>query len=358
MEHAKEKAAWIAIDTVIIILTLAGNVLTICAIVLSKKLSELLSNRYIFSLAVSDLMVGLTIPYHLAFTIGKTMLPSYKTTCVLRFVFIILACSSSIYNLLAIAADRYIAIVLPFHYSRYMSKRIVYCIVFSGWCLSFTIATTPIYWNDWKSGCNCTLESVLPEKYINFIVTPMFLSIWLVMSLLYFRIWREAAEHAKRLSQATQSKQKNILKENKSVQMVLLILGCFSVCWLPYFVIITFMRFYVNFESYLLYEATFTMAVMNSCMNPVIYAWKNKNFRKAFGCMLRCRSPRTLNQEPNYITDHVPSGKTKRNSMTVICGDGIIVEDGTKTIEMQCGRKCDENSDATIVTTCVATNEM
>ncbi|XP_065171751.1 histamine H2 receptor-like [Atheta coriaria] len=314
-EIAPEVITWIVIDSIIICLTLAGNILTICAIKLSKKISELLSNRYIFSLAVSDLLVGLTLPYHLAFTIDD-YLGSHESTCILRFVLIILACSSSIYNLLAIAADRYIAIVLPFFYSRHMTRRVVWSIVFSGWCLSIGIASMPIYWNTYEPG-KCTQDHVLPAQYVNFIITPMFLSIWLAMSVLYMRIWREAAEHAKRLRTAANfpgasAKQRKSLKENKSVQMVLLILGCFSLCWFPYFFVLTYMRLYNGRSLPEVYEAVFTLAVSNSWMNPLIYAWKSKNYRNAFWCLLKCKSPRNLNKEPNFITDHIPGDKSRK----------------------------------------------
>lgn len=106
---------------------------------------------------------------------------------------------------------------------RHMTRRVVWSIVFSGWCLSIGIASMPIYWNTYEPG-KCTQDHVLPAQYVNFIITPMFLSIWLAMSVLYMRIWREAAEHAKRLRTAANfpgasAKQRKSLKENKSVQV-------------------------------------------------------------------------------------------------------------------------------------------
>ena len=32
----------------------------------------------------------------------------------------------------------------------------------------------------------------------------------------------------------------------------------------------------------------------NSALNPLIYAWKNSGFRRAFGRLLRCKSPDTM----------------------------------------------------------------
>lgn len=77
--------------------------------------------------------------------------------------------------------------------------------------------------------------------------------------------------------------------------MVLLILGCFTICWLPYF-IVACSQIYRLLEnsSAVAYMAAFTLAMSNSAMNPLIYAWKNSAFRQAFINLLKCKSPDTL----------------------------------------------------------------
>lgn len=73
---------------------------------------------------------------------------------------------------------------------------------------------------------------------------------------------------------------------------MILILGCFTVCWLPYFVVATsqIFKFAAN-NSPTYYKAAFSLAMANSGMNPIIYAWKNRTFRRAFGHLLRCKAP-------------------------------------------------------------------
>lgn len=79
------------------------------------------------------------------------------------------------------------------------------------------------------------------------------------------------------------------------LQMVLLILGCFTICWLPYFVVACSQIYrIIERSSAVAYMAAFTLAMSNSAMNPVIYAWKNSNFRQAFINLLKCKSPDTL----------------------------------------------------------------
>lgn len=77
--------------------------------------------------------------------------------------------------------------------------------------------------------------------------------------------------------------------------MVLLILGCFTICWLPYFIVACSQIYrLIENSSAVAYMAAFSLAMSNSAMNPLIYAWKNSNFRQAFINLLKCKSPDTL----------------------------------------------------------------
>jgi len=75
--------------------------------------------------------------------------------------------------------------------------------------------------------------------------------------------------------------------------MVLLILGCFSISWLPYCILV-YVRMFSSSETQLImifYKFAFILVMANSGMNPFIYAWKNANFRRAFQKILHFKSP-------------------------------------------------------------------
>lgn len=203
---------WFVVNVLLISVTVSGNLLTITAILVTRKLRTILANQFVFSLAVSDLLVGLTIPYHMAFYVIQDF-GLGKVNCLLRFVLISFACSSSISNLLVIATDRYAAIVYPLHYIRLITRKTAVTLTLFAWSLSFTVAAVPAVWNDWTPEVNCEVFQILPNNYVNFVICPMFALIWLMMLLLYWRICCEANGQAKRM------KNDAALKDSKSFQV-------------------------------------------------------------------------------------------------------------------------------------------
>lgn len=69
----------------------------------------------------------------------------------------------------------------------------------------------------------------------------------------------------------------------------------------------------LNHSSATLYKGAFSLAMANSGMNPLIYAWKNRNFRKAFSNLLRCKNPDSFTPIDNNNTA-VPNKSRKTSA--------------------------------------------
>ncbi|XP_066595260.1 histamine H2 receptor-like [Prorops nasuta] len=281
---------WIIVDSFLFLFIISGNILTILAITLNRKLRSITCNYFVLSLALSDLLVGLSLPYHIAFYIDNK-LSTKRAACILRFVIISLACGGSIYNLVAISLDRYIAVVYPLKYSLCKTKRLIYIITIMGWVYTINVATIPFYWNIFQEDHPCELENVFSNHYTLAIIIPSFSIVWLSLLLSYCKIYKEARMHVDRLRKCGFHVEKAY---SKSVQEILLVLGCFTIFWLPYLIVITIKTIgWYKDSTHIIYKITFSLALANSGMNPMIYAWKNKNFRKAFMKLIRFQSPNT-----------------------------------------------------------------
>lgn len=93
---------------------------------------------------------------------------------------------------------------------------------------------------------------------------------------------------------------------------MLLVLGSFSVCWMP-FVVVSFAQTLpvIPLQNPIAYRLTSSLAMSNSGINPMIYAWKNAGFRAAFGKLLRCKRPDTSEYRGS------PAPERKRSSVAL-----------------------------------------
>ncbi|GMT30400.1 hypothetical protein PFISCL1PPCAC_21697, partial [Pristionchus fissidentatus] len=131
----------ISVLTVLVVIVVLGNSLVIAAVLLRRRLRSA-TGLLILSLGVADLLVGTVI---LPFSIANEVLAGYwifgETWCTIWLTMDIWMCTASIYNLVAISIDRYIAIIKPLNYPMLVTKFRARCIVAFVWVLSFIICT-------------------------------------------------------------------------------------------------------------------------------------------------------------------------------------------------------------------------
>lgn len=135
--------------SLIIILTVIGNILVILSVFTHKPL-RIVQNFFIVSLAVADLTVAiLVMPLNVAYSIlgewnfGMPLCKMWLTSDVM-------CCTASILNLCAIALDRFWAITDPINYAQKRTLKRVLLMIGGVWVLSLIISSPPLLgWNDW-----------------------------------------------------------------------------------------------------------------------------------------------------------------------------------------------------------------
>ena len=125
-----------------------GNSLVITAVFTSQKLRSV-TNMFIVSLAVADLMLGIMVlPYSSANEVLRYW-PFGTIWCSAWLAVDVWLSTASIFNLCAISLDRYLAITHPFRYPRLMSPTRGKILVASVWIGSFLICFPPLIgWNE------------------------------------------------------------------------------------------------------------------------------------------------------------------------------------------------------------------
>lgn len=283
----------------ITIATILGNVLVCLAAVVNRKLRTV-TNFFVVSLALSDMLVGLLVlPFSAIYEVRRAW-PFGVILCNIWISMDVLLCTVSILNLFAISLDRYIAITRPMRYPSIMTTTKASVALVVIWSVSFLVSFLPIHmgWNTLDGN----IQNINDPTKCNFDVTnstyalidglgTFFLPLT-IMLCTYFRIFRIAREQAKRILSLPKIEGANstyAVDEHKATKTLAVVLGAFTVCWVPYFTLFVLRPFIYSADeevNYDLYSVFLWMGYVNSTLNPTVYTVFNQEFRQAFGDLL------------------------------------------------------------------------
>ena len=268
------------IGSVFCIVITLGNLMIVIAVV-KDPLKKLRSpfNYFVINLAVADLIVGII---SMPIGIYNHTLEYLKTKPdVLKRVFTVtlfISLTASLLCLITLSVDRYVAITFPMKYRSNLTWRKCWIGSFIIWILSLSLPF--IY---------------LKVGYINYLMiyvntAVVIAAITLVMT--YIRIYkflRGQIQRMKEISRTTSNETKMLeskrtLQQKKVTRVFLWILVLFLVCYIPATIIVYILQFCTacRCESiHVMRDTTFYLLTVNSCMNPFVYALKNKHYRHA-----------------------------------------------------------------------------
>ncbi|VDN08569.1 unnamed protein product [Thelazia callipaeda] len=129
--------------TVLIIMIIIGNATVFLAVITDSKLRRMATNKFIASLAVSDLLVGTVVmPLSLYSTISEIRWDLGYYWCQFHLVTGVFSTTASIVHLTAISLDRYFAIMFPTEYQRYSIATSTLPYIIMIWLMSFAVSST------------------------------------------------------------------------------------------------------------------------------------------------------------------------------------------------------------------------
>ncbi|CAM9401887.1 unnamed protein product, partial [Lampetra fluviatilis] len=309
----------------LILFSVVGNSCVVAAIVLERSLQNV-ANYLIGSLAVTDLMVSvLVLPMAALYQVlGRWTLG--QVVCDIFIALDVLCCTSSILHLCAIALDRYWAITNPIDYVNKRTPRRAVIMISLTWLVGFSISIPPML--GWRTpadradpdACKIsqdhgyTIYSTFGAFYIPLIL--MLVLYGRIFKAARFRIRKNAKNREKRVCDvsvalneemmhrrlngaaaaagaATDPRRKTALaRERKTVKTLGIIMGTFIFCWLPFFIVALISPFCgerCRHSPPGVFAVINWLGYSNSLLNPIIYAYFNKDFQNAFKKIVRCR---------------------------------------------------------------------
>lgn len=299
------------------IFILFGNALVIGAVREYNIGRQRAVYSFVGSLAFNDCLVGVAlIPiYYTAIFVNE--LKSEFHFCLSVCSVLLASCSISMFHVLIIAVDRYLAIYFPLQYHILMDSRKIALTIFTTWSLSFVIALLPFI--GWKKAPMkldyCYVDQVLPISYMSFHFTVSFVIPLIITFAIYLQIIAAARRQIRRIGilnsisrnngQPTARTPESILigapssSDLKAITTTATVLGAFVLCYSPTY-ITDFVLFTMNrnrLEPYRVPEITAVfnlLAFANAAVNPVIYCFRYRDFRRSLRAVVSKITPSWL----------------------------------------------------------------
>ncbi|XP_073702369.1 cholecystokinin receptor [Garra rufa] len=345
----------ILLYSLIFLLSVFGNLLIIVVLVVNKRMRTV-TNSFLLSLAISDLMMAV---FCMPFTLIPNLLEDFifgAAMCkIVAYLMGISVCIST-FSLVAIAIERYSAICNPLKSRAWQTRSHAYKVIASTWVLSFLIMTPyPIFSRLMKfPKTNNTMahmcrhdwpKSEVEQAWCILLLFVLFFIPGVVMIIAYGLISRELyrgiqfeleqkkgqcgmkngisstvlyssddgdgcyIQVSKRPNSMEMSaltptgsakvdrprsntSEAKLMAKKRVIRMLIVIVAMFFICWMPLYSVNTWKAFDITSAHRALSGAPISfihlLSYTSACVNPIIYCFMNKRFRKALLTTFSC----------------------------------------------------------------------
>ena len=270
------------IYSILILTNVVGNSLVILVILKSRSMKTPM-NYLILNLAVADLTAGVFLAPSLILrgTFTYPQGPGGDALCRLfNGPLAWLGLYSSVFSLVFIAFDRYYAIMKPFSVRHRITIKRLKIFIPVCWAASGIIIFPFLYFRTFDNKDRVCLLHTTERIYLTiFYVLSLGIFPVGIMSVLYSRVihrlWFKKATNPTTL-QAVRLSRKKVTKT------MLLISVIYVICWFPeliaHFLVNIFPEIFHIHSTW--YDVVHSLIVLNSTVNPVIYAFQSGKFRR------------------------------------------------------------------------------
>ncbi|XP_014467276.1 PREDICTED: octopamine receptor beta-1R-like [Dinoponera quadriceps] len=313
----------------IILCALFGNLLVIVSVMRHRKL-RVITNYFVVSLALADMLVALfAMTFNASVELsGGRWLFGYFMCDVWNSLDVFFS-TVSILHLCCISVDRYYAIVQPLDYPLIMTNLRLGTMLSVVWCSPTVMSFLPIFAGWYTTQEHLEYRRNYPDVCVFqvnkfYAVISSGVSFWvpgIIMIAMYYRIYREADRQERMLyrskvaaallnkhlqingisagltslptvdqsspdpqpEEPPMTSSSKMKRERKAARTLGIIMSAFLACWLPFFLWYIITALCDSCESGdVVVAVVFWVGYFNSALNPLIYAYFNREFRAAF----------------------------------------------------------------------------
>ncbi|XP_069496665.1 formyl peptide receptor 2-like [Ambystoma mexicanum] len=254
----------------------------------SFKMKKTVNTVWFLNLATADLVFILFLPFIIAHTALKFHWPFGNLLCKLSSSAVFLNMFASVFFLMVISIDRCVSVTMPVWSQNHRTPRFAAFIALGVWAVALIISLpififrdtsvrsnghTECYYNMGKD--NVKYRTMISTRFLLGFITP-----FTVIVVCYVII-------------AVTLKKKRMAKGNKPFKIIILVIACFFICWLPYHAF-SFLELYMHSNTMAAGKAltiglplSSSLAYFNSCINPILYVFVGRDFKEAFCTSIR-----------------------------------------------------------------------
>ena len=319
---SKWRKFFIAILVMTLIIGVFGNSLVCIVIYLSSTLKKRVTNYFLLSLAVGDLLCTLLVlPVKIATSSKADRFCMSREVCYIYMTFEPIAFVASITHLFVICIDRFVAIGYPYRYYSLFCMRNIKITIASIWCYALTWGVLHhINWGAFQMGGTFSISNDykchrILDKFPAYLYMVVFVVPCVIMGVLYGRIWyiallhdREIRKHrhitTNLIEQTTLHHRTAVLNTRKSIitsqvlelratKVIVVVLGTYIVCWAPlvFMIIVDTLITKIELDRTPVIIVCEYFPILNSVLNPFIYCLLHNDFQKGLKKVLLERIP-------------------------------------------------------------------
>ncbi|XP_058797073.1 neuropeptides capa receptor-like [Phymastichus coffea] len=295
--------------TTIFICGIFGNVIT-CVVIINNSTMQNATNFYLFSLAVSDLILLLLgLPNELSVFWQQYPWISGKLFCKVRAYTSETSSYVSVLTIMLFSIERYLAVCKPLHFNAMSGLKRPVCFIIGAWivasvcALPFFIYTT-INYIEYPpgSGNNSDISAIcgmmkehLPKNFPLYELSTMlfFLVPMLVIMILYAKMGMQIHESLRGTKKANVNQFNKEAQHVKSrrgiVKMLSAVVITFFICWAPFHMqrLLYIYMHEVDAEYYpdmneWLYIISGCFYYSSTAINPLLYNFMSSRYRMAY----------------------------------------------------------------------------
>ncbi|XP_028833350.1 type-1 angiotensin II receptor [Denticeps clupeoides] len=294
------------------VIGIVGNSMVVAVIHYCAKLKTV-ANIFVLNLAVSDLIFLTMLPVWAKVTASGYHWPFGSFLCKVSAGLALFNFYTSIFFLTALSIDRYLAIARPVESRRCRTVHYAQAICVVVWVASLLLSLPAALIRDTipiedvnVTVCAIHSDDPGPEVALNLMKNILgFLVPLAIVLTCYCLIGRALLGAGRHLLRSSRSNGDEVLR------MLTAAVLAFFFCWCPHQVF-SFLYLLVQFKVMKSCHAldvidtalpfTVCVAYFNSCINPVLYSFVGKNFRRSLLRLLRCSVHQSSASHPNLST--------------------------------------------------------